>query len=398
MRHRIRRQTDFLRSLMLSLTLLLVGCTGIPEAEFASYLEAVTAARTASESLLVDYDVTRRSVDALDSDTSSAAKAENGDFLANYVPGSPGDNEGSIIESRVQAWDAIARYNEALTALASGESAERLGKRFGTLGSSLQSVTTSLGATVAGFDLLLPTVGQFIVLAERARAISEFEEAIRKARPIIHEMITKVLIPDTTAYAGEKDLLLDSQLLEATRSMQRISRRMARLAREHAEPLVDKHPEQVERRDAVEEEMKTIIGAFNSDVKIKFDNTRFAIKENGLSNYPAPPEGSKPYSELVQSQLEQLLGELRETDKLRRAEKMARVKYKNTLDGYVELLNKVKATMLAIEVQLGKPQNLQGLVTEITTLILKLRSDIELLRKTEAGAIVEPPQTGTVSS
>ncbi len=394
----IRRQTDLLRSLMLSLTLLLVGCTGIPEAEFASYLEAVTAARTASESLLVDYDATRRSVDALDLQTNGAVESETGDSLANYDPGAPSNNEGSIIESRVQAWDAIARYNEALTALASGESAERLGKRFGTLGSSLQSVSTSLGATVAGFDVLLPTVGQFIVLAERAQATSEFEKAIRKARPIIHEVIVKVLIPDTTTYAAEKGIFLDSQLDEATQSMRRISRRMARLAREHDEPLADKHPKQAERRDAVEEEMKAIIGTFESDVKIEFDNRSFTIRENGLSNYPPPLEGSKPYSELVQSQLEQLLGALRETDGLRRAQKMTREEYRDTLDSYVELLNKVKATMLAIENQLGKPQNLQGLVTEITTLTLKLRSDIELLRKTESGVIIDLPQTGPVSS
>ncbi len=392
MRLREPRSTYLLRRIVLSLPLLLIGCTGIPEAEFAAYLEAVSAARSVSETILVDYDTTRRSVDTLDTQSNSAVEAENSDPLADYDPNATNTSQHSIIDTRVQAWDAISRYNETLTALVSGESAVRLRKRMGTLVSSLQNVSTSLGTAITGFDVLLPTIEKFIVLAERARATSEFEEAIRRARPIIHEIITRVLIADTTTYAAEKGILLDDHLDKATRSMRTICRTMARIAREHAEPLANKHPEQVQRKSAVEQEMKDIIGAFGRDVEIKFDNKQFSVKESGLSNYPSPPDGLKPYSELVQSQLEQLLGKMREADELRLSQEQARKEYKSTLDSYVRILKKINVTMLAIELQLGKPTNLQSLVTEITALTIKLRSDIELLRKRELGALTEQSQ------
>ena len=112
----------------LLLAALTAACTTIPQREFATYKDTFAKARTAGETVVLDYGVAVAQFEEIKA-RRAAAKPEQRRRGAPFDPGAPRRRSPLPVDHvlvRMQAWDVVARYNDLLTALAEGKPADEL--------------------------------------------------------------------------------------------------------------------------------------------------------------------------------------------------------------------------------------------------------------------------------
>ncbi len=182
----------FLNLLGAFLLSFLVACTTLPTQEFGAYKEAFAKARAAGEDVLLDYGKAKEQCDVLQ----CVGRASQSTKPSGSNPG--GSMRPSIsditavtrtsqrvdhVAIRFRAWEVVARYNDSLTALAEGRSAQELGAAVGGLVQSLDSFPVDAIKDAVGS--LAPFLGPLRILmveAERERARQLFLNAIEKEK------------------------------------------------------------------------------------------------------------------------------------------------------------------------------------------------------------------------
>ena len=193
-----RKHFTFLSLLFaLSLLLLLGACTSIPVKEFGGYRDAVTKARTAAENILTDYAAALAQKQALD-------KKQNQQPVEPSRPAmfDPSTTDGTSavdqIAVRFQAWEVIGKYNDALTNLAEGKSAEQVGAAVDGLVHSLsQSPLTELSAISSQITPFLGPLKTLLAEADQEALRERYFEALKAGLPLIKDDFIGLLKKDT---------------------------------------------------------------------------------------------------------------------------------------------------------------------------------------------------------
>lgn len=369
--------------LVFLVTILAGACAPIPKVEFTAYREAFREARSASEILLVDYAAKSAAADQLEG---IADEDGDGDGLFDPESIAANGNVDSVIQSRIEAWNTIARYNDVLLALAEGKSVDEVASGFNKLTSGIKTVASSFGAAIPGLSIAGDIVSKFLELAEKARLREEFATAIKEGEPIIGMIITEVLIKDTRVFDGIREILADDAINKALSELLKNSRAMARLAAEHDNPPEGSQLVQAKQKTA--NRLGEILEAFKTDelnvpkskVPITTDvttspPTKDTTTVGDLSTKKTINPAPTPYTELVQTQLDQLLSAAEAANSLRQQQLDDRQAYHQALKSYVLLLRKMKSSLELVRTQLDAPVDLTAAATEIIGLAISLRSD-----------------------
>jgi hypothetical protein len=168
-------------------TFLGAGCTTIPQKKFAAYREAFQAARAQSETVLADFAAARIQKEQLKKPAAAAAPANSSlqsvaaisDFQID--PLKPAED---AVQIRLAAWEVLAKYNEALAAVAAGVSQKEVEDSvngfIGALKNFPINEVAKVGAEAAPYGAAISGIIQLIEVEVRAR---KFKDAVLKAEP-----------------------------------------------------------------------------------------------------------------------------------------------------------------------------------------------------------------------
>lgn len=211
----------FFRSVAAALLALFVGsgCTTIPQRELQSYRRAFDEVRAQSEQVLADYAAARQLKSNLVAQvilkTNPPANTQPlatrlGLATIDATNATPPDD----IAVRLQAWDVIANYNEALAAVAAGaKTSEIQGAVNGFLG-SLQKFPVAEVAQMAG-DVVpyAAVVTGLISLVQKEVEARRFRQAVLQAQLPMSEFIG-LLRADTVRFRNYRVTLLNERFVE----------------------------------------------------------------------------------------------------------------------------------------------------------------------------------------
>jgi hypothetical protein len=174
---------------------LLSGCTAVPTKHFSAYKEAFGKARAASEQVLLDYGAATAETEALKAaltqEEESRLDQVNARRQAEFDVNAARNNAASVdhIAVRMQAWDVVGRYNEALTGLAEGKSAAEVAGLVDGLYQNLSTFPFE-GIAEAASDAA-PFVGALKTLLKKAQeewSRQEFVRVVKEGGPTIRKM------------------------------------------------------------------------------------------------------------------------------------------------------------------------------------------------------------------
>jgi hypothetical protein len=187
---------------------LLTACAETPREQLRTYVTAFDAARDGSRVIYGALDDAVAEAKALQEpaaarDCTTGAPAPSCFDPADVLPKPDRPREPSI-EARVVTFEAVALYNEALIALASGATGDALGARLTSLAGALDKAAGLAGFTGVGALtplLAAPVINAFTALATRVetiRANAEARTALLKDEALTQDAI-QALIDDTPA-------------------------------------------------------------------------------------------------------------------------------------------------------------------------------------------------------
>lgn len=366
-------------SIVLAVLILLGGCTEIPKAEFGAYQESFTAARTISEEIMTDYLVKRSKGEKFRQQAKVPSAADNPNaivFDPNAVDQAVGPD--THIQQRVQAWDTIGRYNDTLAALAEGKSTQEIKSKLNTLTNSVTTLAKGIGAGLPGLGLASEIVGKFLEFAEKARLRAEFVKAVQKGKPIISAIVSKVFIPDTKTFDSERKVLADDALIKAERSVIKHSRAMVQLTAEHKNPAAGSALGKAKALTRAKlMEVVSEFGLSGTRVRIPTAAGAKAVKVADFGNTKVANTAS--YTQLVQTQLDQLLKSVLAEHKKRADVLTYRQDYHQLLAKYVKLLKKMDASLTSVQQAIDRPQNLTTEAQSIFSFVLDIRTSFKKL-------------------
>ncbi len=375
-----------------------IGCTPVPKAEFSTYKQSFANARAVSEQMLVDYVAKKEAADALDADLDD----DRNEASRLFDPGTVGASGSDVspIAAHVAAWEVMAQYNAVLTALAAGKSAQEVAGGVSALAENVQSLAMMAGTATPGLGFAVPVISDFLELAEKARTQQEFKEAAQKAHPIIKKIINDVFIPDTKNFDARRELLADESLRFAYGKLQKSGRAAARLDSEHSDPpagssfaagrtkVLQRFVEIFEAFEAIEEyqgqALKTKVGIVVDSSLAATDPNRskkVTVRQFGSVKKTNPPP--TPYTELVLTQLQQLLADGEKSANTVVAMAQEREAYHTALHDYVMLLRALEISLDRLQAKVDQPPNMDAMVQTIFVNTIRLRTS---LRKAEAAA------------
>ena len=195
-RIQFRQYTCHLIALVLAggVSIALSGCTTVPAKEFGGYRDAFGKARGAAEEILTDYAAARVEFQEQKKKKSKPAKPGRPAPLTDSIDAFDNANIDHIA-IRIQAWDAIAKYNEALARLAEGRSTAEVATAVDGLVSSLsQSPLSELTQFASQVTPFLGTLKALLTEAESEAARQRFYSGLRSGMPLIKQQFINLLL------------------------------------------------------------------------------------------------------------------------------------------------------------------------------------------------------------
>jgi hypothetical protein len=161
------------------------ACASRPTAEFAAYKEAFDAAREAGEAVLLDHASAERAFAESRAAPAEAADPEREfDFDAASIAAEGGAPDGVTV--RFRAWQVVAEYNDALTALIEGRPQAEVAGEVGGLLESLRSFPVSAVADAAeGLTPFGGLIKSVLGQVQRAYEAEQFREAVLAGSELI---------------------------------------------------------------------------------------------------------------------------------------------------------------------------------------------------------------------
>jgi hypothetical protein len=372
-------QTKFARyawvALVISLFAVLSGCTKLPVKEFSAYKGSFNKARSAGEEVLLDYgaalaqreEMKRREAVAGSSEPQSAREqAQVFNPAAIGIAGQDVD----VVGVRMKAWEVVARYNDTLTALAEGKSADALKASVEGLTASLQNFPIAKVAGAVGN--ISPWIGSLTTLlaaAEAERSRQEFIDVVDKGAPLILGTsrvkagsgdpvdigFLGLLQADAENFFNVRLALNIIAYTRITDSADTLGGQYQALATDYG------HPEDLKKLTA------TV-------------NEQFKALDPNLEPVKLSSTGTKTYSTNIHSQLVQISVQV--ADKALAAQQLTAelADYKKVLTSYMELLLGVRESLQGLQVAVQNTQQSLPPTEDLIKVYIDLKQSLEAYR------------------
>jgi len=307
----------------------IAACTSLPTKDFTSYKEAFANARTAGESVILDYgsamkkeQIVRQSQKAATESKPTSGRNDN----FNPIDAASVFTEIDHIAVRIAAWEVVSRYNDVLTTLAEGKSAQEVA---GTVDGLYESLTNfPLDKIAEATGSISPFINAFktlVTASETERSKKQFITIVNEVGPKIRNGFLMFLIDDTKNYSNIRKTQNDREYRRfINQGVTPLSRRFKNLA------------EQYKPDDNV--------AAITSEINAL--RKSIAIPGGDIS---LQSSGSVKVTAMGLSQLEQIRDDIKQNIEAAKAKTTELNNYQTMLVSYVKLIRQVDLSLQALE-------------------------------------------------
>lgn len=356
-------------TLVISTILLLAGCFHIPKREFSQYKQTFAQVHTTAGDILLDFD------QALKKAKERQAAQEQGQDARPVRPPYPadleafeakrGDEKLDDIEVRRRALQVITQYNDLLTQLAEGKSAQEVkSSASGLVNAVGKFVTIAGGSGVPGLSAIATIVSTLAELVEKARTRAEFSRAVREGRPVIEKIIDALIEDRGDHYGLRFGLAQEERLLILDEITIRI-----RLILGFVASLGPSRQDGPNVSDA-EKDLNSILKPVRGEI-VEYP---IRLKLAPASARTAPfTEGADERTQAsileIKEQVEKYENNVKQMQALGRA-----------LVEYGKLLERTKTALATLEKMLDKPQDISIVAEELARAVFSVKRNLETLR------------------
>lgn len=327
-------------ALCLVATIVAVGCTTIPGKEFATYKDTFAKARSAGETVVLDYGVAVSQFEEIKAKR-AAAKPVQKKRGEPFNPDAVSRNLAAVdhILVRMKAWDVVARYNDLLTALAEGKSAEELAAAVDGLSTSLNAFPLkSIAASAAEVSAFLAPLRALALEAAKESSRRQFIEAVARGAPLIDDKFLQLLRDDVADFYRVRAGLNDLEIAALAETANATSVRLAELMATFQA-----------NRDA-----DAAVAALNADID------RLPVLAGGVRLVSpvkvASPRGSAPLSAEARAQLTSLVQDAKQQlDQVAGKDEELNA-YRQVLVAYLALLNQLELSLRGLQMAAEQAQ------------------------------------------
>jgi hypothetical protein len=348
----------------LILVLFLGGCAifqPLPKAELQTYREALLETRNVGDQVLQTWDKAARTARARDEMQKLQASGQDvSPFPVEFNAREVIDTEGAPdpVAVRMLALDTVVRYTNLLVTLAEGRSIAQVQSSVDQLRANLQTVTGLLSlAPVPGLAAAGPLLQTLSGALEKARLRKEFRNAVQDGESAV-VAILYFLIDDTPDYymtvfalENEKRLKLRGYITDAVGSI-------IKIVQDHAKPSDP-----------------AFLGKMETKIKVVLDSLVPPLQAPALVS-----AGSKPFSNLAQSQVITDVERMEAANRKRNDVVEGLNAYHRLLAVYVRLLDQTRSNLHRLSLALDQPVDVQAAFEETLALALQARRDIRIVR------------------
>jgi hypothetical protein len=338
------------------------GCTTVPSKEFATYKDTFNQARAAGEQVLLDHGAAASQYGDLRAkrDTVSSKPKARGDA---FDPLTVAKQTARVdhIAVRMKAWDVVARYNDLLTALAEGKSADDLAAAVDGLSNSLGTfpiAEVALSWTqVSGY---LAPLKPLALEAVREQSRRKFVAAVAQGGPLITDKFIKLLKEDTTDFYTVRSGLNDLEYQPMVDRINKVGIRFATVA-EQFQPT----PEIASALNGLNREVSSL-----PPISLDSGPSSPALKPVELRSADAGAPALTPEALVQLKSLQADAAALVAQALAKDAELDA---YRQVLTHYVEMLDQLDQSMRALQLaaEQAQPAFPQGADLERTVILLR---------------------------
>lgn len=183
---------------LLATAIVACGCTTVPTKEFSTYQDTFAEARAAGQEVLLDYGASAKQLDERIAKR-AAANPKPKERGQPFDPQAIAQKAAGVdhIAVRMKAWDVVARYNDLLSALAEGRSADELAAAADGLSTSLGSFpVAAISTSWAEIGGYLAPLKPLALEAVREKSRRDFIAAVGKGGPLITDKLIQLLRDD----------------------------------------------------------------------------------------------------------------------------------------------------------------------------------------------------------
>lgn len=356
-------------TLVIPTILLLAGCFHIPKREFSQYRQTFAQVHTTAGDILLDFD------QALKKAKERQAAQEQGQDAPAVRPPYPADLKAfeakrggeklDDIEVRRRALQVITQYNDLLTQLAEGKSAQEVkSSASGLVNAVGKFVTIAGGSGVPGLSAIATIVSTLAELVEKARTRAEFSRAVREGRPVIEKIIDALIEDRRDHYGLRFDLAQEERLLildEITIKIRLILGFVASLgpSRQDGPNVSD-----------AEKDLNSILKPVRGEI------VEYPIR---LKLAPASAR-TPPFTEGANERTQASILEIKEqVEKYENNVKQMQA-LGTALDEYRKLLEGTKTALATLEKMPDKPQDISIVAEELARAAFRVKRNLETLR------------------
>ncbi len=333
------------------------GCTTVPSKEFATYKDTFNQARAAGEQVLLDHGAAASLVEERDR-ASPVPKARGEPFDPVMVAQETGRIDHIAV--RMKAWDVVARYNDLLTALAEGKSADELAAAVDGLSNSLGTfpiAEVALSWTqVSGY---LAPLKPLALEAVREQSRRKFVAAVAQGGPLITDKFITLLKEDTKYFYRVRWGLNTQEY----------------------EPVVDEVNEAGKRFVAVAKQFQQTPEVVSTLEALNASVSRLPAQKVGTATQPAmnpvtlkpPAAGAPPPTPEALVQLQSLQADAAALVAQALAKDAELDAYRQVLTHYVEMLNQLDQSMRALQLAAEQAQPAFPQAAELQRTVILLR-------------------------
>jgi hypothetical protein len=340
----------------LLLAALTAACTTIPQREFATYRDTFTKARTAGETVVLDYGVAVAQFEEIKA-RRMAAKPEQRRRGAPFDPAAEAKKSAPVdhVLVRMQAWDVVARYNDLLTALAEGKPADELAAAVDGLSASLNNFPLkAIAASAAEVSGYLAPLRALALEAAREHSRRQFVEAVGKGAPLINDKFIVLLREDAADFYRVRAGLNDLEIAALAESANATGVQLGELAASF----------QASR------EADAAIAAFNADVEklpVLAGGVRLVapVKPAQRGTAALTPEAKAQLASLAQDGRAQLARVAATDDEINA--------YRQVLIAYLALLNELERSLRNLQLAAEQAQPAIPSAAELERAVILLR-------------------------
>ena len=364
------------RSMMtvLFLVSLATGCTSIPKGELDKHRESFDSARGMSEQVLLEY----RQLYELNESLRAAVPSDDPFAWPVFDSAAVSQADADAVTVRMEAWAVIARYNDALLAIAEGRSNAEIGNAVDGLLGALQSfpveAIADVGLEAAPYASAIKPV---IRIIEQEIAARNFRAAVIAAAPLI-DRFTLLLAADTDDFWEIHSELSRLQVDRANKRATDLTVRFIALAKPLASIDERNLPPGVDP-DSLDPNARRLYriveGLDASAARVGANATLVnAIPATPVTAAGALPAGATPPTDQQMEQLrmlsEQIAGEYADAESHR--EKL--IAYRDLLTRYLGLVNGMKVNFARLQSAATSGPSPDTTIDNLTVLVTAART------------------------